>query len=357
MRVIEVPHIVALVESIGLETFLGELGDYIADDFRRWPEFDKSPRYASHSPGGVVELMPTADAQNFGFKYVNGHPKNYEKGLQTVVGFGVLADTTTGYPYLITEMTILTALRTAATSAMAARHLARASSEVMALIGLGAQSEFQATAFKSQLGIRKLRVYDIDSAATAKFLRNMEGKGFEIVVAQSAPEALQGADIVTTVTADKKQATILSDNMIGSGIHINAVGGDCPGKTELQAAILNRSSVFVEHTPQTRIEGEIQQMPDDFAVTELWKVVAGDEAGRTSDDQITLFDSVGFAIEDFSALRYVWDKSNDQRFHSVIDLLAGPEDPRNLFGLLSGTEDVTTQAVYRTAHPIPLAAA
>jgi ornithine cyclodeaminase len=354
MRVIEVPHLVALVESIGLETFLGELGGYIADDFKRWTEFDKSPRYASHSPGGVVELMPTADAQNFGFKYVNGHPKNYEHGLQTVVGFGVLADTTTGYPYLISEMTILTALRTAATSAMAAKHLAREGSEVMALIGLGAQSEFQATAFKSQLGIRKLRIYDIDAKATAKFLKNMQGKGFDITVAQSAPDALHGADIVTTVTADKKQATILSDNMIGSGIHINAVGGDCPGKTELQAAILSRASVFVEHTPQTRIEGEIQQMPEDFAVTELWQVITGDLPGRTHDDQITLFDSVGFAIEDFSALRYVWDKSADQRFHSVIDLLAGPKDPRDLFGLLSRSEEANPLPIYQS---LPLAAA
>jgi ornithine cyclodeaminase len=339
MRVVEVPHLIALVESIGLEQVLGDLGDYIAEDFRRWPEFDKSPRYASHCPGGVIELMPTADARNFGFKYVNGHPKNFEVGLQTVTGFGMLADTATGYPYLIAEMTILTALRTAATSALAAKHLARRDAQVMALIGLGAQSEFQAMAFKSQLGIRRLRVHDIDEKATAKFLKNMAQSGIEIVVAQSAPEALQGADIVTTVTADKRKATILSDNMIGSGIHMNAVGGDCPGKTELQAAILARANVFVEHTPQTRIEGEIQQMPADFPVTELWQVIAGEATGRTRDDQITLFDSVGFAIEDFAALRYVHDKSADARFHREIDLLAAPQDPRDLFGLLSGSAD------------------
>jgi len=349
MRVVEVPHLIALVESIGLETVLTELSAYLADDFSRWAEFDKSPRYASHCPGGVIELMPAADAYDFGFKYVNGHPQNYKVGLQTVIGFGVLADVLTGYPYLIAEMTILTALRTAATSALAAKHLARKDSQVMALIGLGAQSEFQAMAFKSQLGIKRLRVYDIDEDATVKFMSNMKNSGIDIIVCKSAPDALQGADIVTTVTADKRQNTILSDNMIGSGIHINAVGGDCPGKTELQAAILARSSVFVEHTPQTRIEGEIQQMPEDFPVTELWQVINGEATGRTDADQITLFDSVGFAIEDFSALRYVYDKTADERFHRVIDLLAAPQDPRNLFGLLSGTAATTQEPALAAA--------
>ena len=334
MRIVEVGHLVALIEEIGLETMLGELCGYLEDDFRRWEEFDKSPRYASHCPDGVIELMPTADREQFAFKYVNGHPANHRYGLQTVVGFGVLADIATGYPQMIAEMTILTALRTAATSVIAARHLAAPGVRTMAMIGLGAQSEFQAIAFASQLGIRHLQVYDIDPAATAKFQRNMADRNLTIEVAPTAPDALRGAGIVTTVTADKRRATILSDNMVGSGIHINAVGGDCPGKTELQAAILSRAKVFVEHTPQTRIEGEIQQMPADFPVTELWRVIAGQAPGRTHPDQITLFDSVGFAVEDFAALRYVYDRTADARFHRTADLIVSPDDPRDLFGLL-----------------------
>ena len=336
MRVVEVTHMIDMVQSNGLESVLEGLAAYIEEDFRRWPEFDKSPRYASHSRDGVIELMPTADTELFAFKFVNGHPANFRAGLQTVTGFGVLADTSTGYPRMIAEMTILTALRTAAMSAVAARHLARPDSRVMALVGLGPQSEFQAVAFASQLGIRRLRIYDIDPAATAKFVRNMQGRDISIEIAESAPEAVDGADIVTTVTTDKRCATILSDNMIGSGIHINAVGGDCPGKTELQPAILERARVFVEHTPQTRIEGEIQQMPADFPVTELWKVIRGEATGRTSREEITLFDSVGFAIEDFAALRYLADHTQDPRFHRIVDLLALPADPRDLFGLLSG---------------------
>src|SRR3546814_11648694 len=93
--------------------------------------------------------------------------------------------------------------------------------------------------------------------------------------------------------------------MVGAGIHINAIGGDCPGKTELHRDILARARTFVEFEPQTRIEGEIQQMGADYPVTEFWQVLRGDADGRDDASQITLFDSVGFAIEDFSALRYI----------------------------------------------------
>jgi ornithine cyclodeaminase len=143
-----------------------------------------------------------------------------------------------------------------------------------------------------------------------------------------------GAQIITTVTADKLNATILTDNMVGEGVHINAVGGDCPGKTELHRDILLRSGIFVEYPPQTRIEGEIQQLDADYPVTELWQVIAGQATGRKDAKQITLFDSVGFAIEDFSALRYVRSKLQETGFYDTLDMIADPDDPRDLFGML-----------------------
>jgi ornithine cyclodeaminase len=334
MQFIDVPTVVALVRDIGIETVLTEMASYIEADFARWPSFEKVPRLASHSPGGVIELMPTSDGELYALKYVNGHPGNTGKGLQTVTAFGVLANVHTGYPEMVAEMTLTTALRTAATSAVAARRLARNDARTMAIIGLGAQAEFQAHAFAALLGIRQLRLFDIDPRATAKFLSNMEGRGFEMRVAANAPEAAAAADIITTVTADKARNRILSDNMIGSGVHINAVGGDCPGKTELQEGILRRARVFVEFEPQTRIEGEIQQMESDFPVTELWEVISGLAAGRHHRDEITIFDSVGFAIEDFSALRYLRDKSRQAGLGIHLDLLPEPADPRDLFGIL-----------------------
>jgi ornithine cyclodeaminase len=331
---VSVDNMMKLVLTIGIERFLIELAGAIESDFRRWELFDKTPRLASHSADGVIELMPTSDKAIYGFKYVNGHPKNMRDGLQTVTAFGVLADVASGYPLLLTEMTILTALRTAATSALAARHLAPEGARTMALIGNGAQAEFQAIAFKALLGIDRLRLYDIDRTASEKCVRNLAGFGFDITVCHSTEEAVEGAQIVTTVTADKQYATILTDNMVGAGIHINAVGGDCPGKTELHADILRRSAIFTEYTPQTRIEGEIQQLPADHPVTELWQVIAGLAAGRRDARQITLFDSVGFAIEDFSALRYVNAQLSATGLYEELDLLADPDEPRDLFGML-----------------------
>lgn len=331
---VSVDHMMKLVLAIGVERFLTELAGFIEADFRRWELFDKTPRIASHSREGVIELMPTSDGAIYGFKYVNGHPKNTRTGRQTVTAFGVLADVATGYPVLLTEMTILTALRTAATSAVAAKYLAPKGARTMAVIGNGAQAEFQALAFKALLGIDKLRLYDIDRAASTKCLRNLDGLGFDITVCSTAEDALLGADIVTTVTADKQFATILTDNMVGAGLHINAVGGDCPGKTELAADILRRSDIFVEYPPQTRIEGEIQQLAPDHPVTELWQVMTGQAQGRREASQITLFDSVGFAIEDFSALRYLREKLIGTPFYDELDLLADPDEPRDLFGML-----------------------
>ena len=331
---VSVQNMMQLVHHIGIEQVLKDIAAEIEADFRRWPDFDKTPRIASHSDVGVIELMPTSDGETYGFKYVNGHPANMKNGLQTVTAFGLLADVATGYPVLLSEMTLLTALRTAATSAMAAKYLAPKSATTMALIGNGAQAEFQALAFKAICGLGEVRLYDIDPAATAKCARNLAGSGITVVPCATAEEAILGAQIITTVTADKNYATILTDNMVGSGVHINGVGGDCPGKTELHRDILLRASIFVEYPAQTRIEGEIQQLDTDHPVTELWQVMTGAATGRRSDREVTLFDSVGFAIEDFAALRYVRSKLAGTGLFTQLDMIADPDDPRDLFGML-----------------------
>ena len=336
---IGIADIQRIVGRIGPALFIEGLAAEIEADYQRWSEFDKSARHAIHSPGGVIELMPTSDGQMYSFKYVNGHPKNTALGLLTVTAFGVLADVETGYPLLLSELTVTTALRTAAMSALAARHMARPGSSVMALIGNGAQSEFQAIAFAHMLGVRELRLYDVDAAATAKLARNLKALGhshLQITLCSSAAEAVRGAHIVTTVTADKRNAVILTPEMIEPGMHINAVGGDCPGKTELHADILRRADarVVVEYEPQSRVEGEIQQMPADFAVTEFAQVLDSAAPGRASPDEVTIFDSVGFALEDYSALRYLYKLQQQGQPHQI-DLIPDLDNPKDLFGLLA----------------------
>jgi ornithine cyclodeaminase len=328
-----------LVHTLGVGEFIDRLAHEIEADYRRWDRFEKSARIASHSDHGVIELMPTSDGRHYGFKYVNGHPTNTQRGLLTVTAFGVLSDVATGYPLLLSELTLTTALRTAAMSALAARWLARPGSRSMALIGNGAQSEFQALAFHRLLGVQELRLYDVDPRATDKLLRNLaaqpELQGLRCVRAASTAEAVRGADIVTTITADKRNAVILTPEMIEPGMHLNAVGGDCPGKTELHPELLRRSDlrVVVEFEPQSRQEGEIQQMPASFAVTEFARIVAGQAAGRQSAADVTLFDSVGFALEDFAALRLLHTLVQEHpQFAPPLDLMPTLDDPKDLFG-------------------------
>ncbi len=330
--------VASIVNRTGLATTLKGMAAYIRADFLRWQSFDKSARLAAHSQDGVIELMPIADTDTFTFKYVNGHPKNTAVGLPTVMAFGVLADVASGFPLLISELTLTTAMRTAATSAVAARALARPDSRVMALIGNGAQSEFQALAFHHLVGIEEIRLFDVDSHATAKLLRNLQDNpdaaGLRLVVCASTAEAVRGADIVTTVTADKTNATIITPDMLAPGMHINGVGGDCPGKTEIHSDVLRAAKVFVEYEPQTRVEGDLQQMDASFCVTELWQVLSGQQTGRDSAAQITFFDSVGFAMEDFSALRYVHDLAQSLHLGANIPLIPELTDPKDLYQLI-----------------------
>jgi ornithine cyclodeaminase len=323
-----------LVTELGLATALAGVADYITADFLRWQDFDKSARVANHSVDGVIELMPISDATTYAFKYVNGHPKNTHIGLSTVMAFGVLADVATGIPTLLSELTLTTALRTAAMSVVAARALARPDSRRMALIGNGAQSEFQALAFHHLLGIAEIRLYDTDRAATAKLMRNLQHTALRLIPCASIADAVRGSDIVTTVTADKTNATILTPGLIEPGMHINGVGGDCPGKTELHPDVLRGASVFVEYEPQTRVEGDLQHLPADFAVTELWQVLSGKAMGRSSDSQVTLFDSVGFALEDYSALRFMRDSARALGLGQGLSLIPELANPKDLFSLV-----------------------
>ena len=276
-RFVDVPTMSRLVQEIGVARFIGELADAIRADFLRWPEFDKTARVASHSPIGVIELMPVSDAKRYAFKYVNGHPGNPARGLSTVMAFGVLAEVETGYPLLLSELT-------AGHRAAHRRHLAdggaRAGAARRAPHGADRQRRAErvpGAGLPRHLGIDEIAVFDVDPRATDKLMRNLAA--YPVAAAAVAPhsiaEAVRGADIVTTLTADKADATILTPEMIEPGMHINAVGGDCPGKTELHADVLRGARVFVEYEPQTRIEGDIQQMPADFPVVELWRVLAG----------------------------------------------------------------------------------
>lgn len=345
-------RVAEIINKRGIGACITGVASYINQDFLRWNSFDKCARVANHSDVGVIELMPIADDKSYAFKYVNGHPSNYRFNLPTVMAFGVLADVETGVPELVSELTLTTAIRTAAMSAVAARALARDNCKTMAIIGNGAQSDFQALAFHHLLGVETFHLYDIDSAATDKLEANLSKMGLQTKRFNSTKEAVKGVDIITTVTADKTNATIITADMIEPGMHINGVGGDCPGKTELHADVLRMGPVFCEFEPQSRIEGDMQQMPADFPVTELWTVLSGKVVGRSNADQVTIFDSVGFALEDYSALRFMRDVAIELGMSETLSLIPAMENPKNLFGFI-GDNANSTPAVVTPSRALP----
>ncbi|EMB26129.1 ornithine cyclodeaminase [Treponema denticola] len=334
-KYIDLPTMAKYLKSVGAETVIKRLVPYLEEDYKRWNDFDKVPRMAHHSPVGVIELMPIGDSKTYSFKYVNGHPENPKHNFLTVMAIGVLAEVCTGFPLLLSELTLTTAVRTAATSVMAAKYLAKPNPKKMALIGNGCQSEFQALGFHHILGVEEIYCYDVDPAATDKLMDNLKDvKGLKLIKCGSTKEACKGVDIITTITADKKNAIIITPDMVEPGMHMNAVGGDCPGKTELDSKVLFMGDVYVEFEPQSRIEGEIQHMEDNFKVTEIWNVIKTGKPINRKPDEITIFDSVGFALEDFSILRLMYDIAKDENVGIPQELVPVLKNPKNLYGML-----------------------
>ena len=334
MLVIDINDIKIILQKVGLKFFLKKLINQLKNDFSNWEDFEKVPRSASHSTKGVIELMPISNKELYSYKYVNGHPKNPILNKPTVMAMGALSQVNTGEPILLSEMTILTALRTAAISTVAGIYLAKEDSCVLTLIGTGAQSEFQSLAFSTYFNIKTIKYFDVDEIAMNKFEKNMAQYDFELIRCKNSYEAVKNADIITTITADKTNQTILTTDMLHKGIFINGVGGDCPGKTELQKEILENAKVVVEYLPQTKLEGEIQQTGEEVVYCELYELIKGEKKGRENSDEITVFDSVGFALEDFSVLKLVYDLAQEYNIGNEIDLIANQNDPKNLFSLI-----------------------
>ena len=333
-KLVTIHDIQAIIGKVGILDFFRQLIDRLESDYARWDDFYKSPRHAIHYPHGVMELMPTSDDDYYTYKFVNGHPNNPIDNKMTVVALGMLAEVKNGYPLMLSEMTLLTALRTAATSALAAKFMAKSQSETLAMIGTGSQAEFQTLAMKAIFPIKTVRYFDIDTAAMEKFAANMAEYDIKLMPCKSAEETVSGCDIITTATADKKASRILQQAWIQPGMHINGVGGDCPGKTELDPALLSKAKIVIEFLPQTKVEGEIQNTGNNAIYAEMWELASKQKPGRENDEEITIFDSVGFALEDYSVLRLIYDLAKQQHVGESINMIPSLSNPKDLFLLL-----------------------
>lgn len=334
MLVLEIEDIKKLISKVGYKEFYLELIKTLEEDYSNWESFDKIPRVATHVDGGVIELMPISNDKLYSFKYVNGHPKNPSQNKMTVMATGQLSLIATGEPLMFTEMTLLTAFRTAANSAMAAKYLAKKDSKVLALIGTGTQSEFQYLAFSYIFDLEEVRYYDVDPKAMEKFAKNMAEYDIKITACKDSYDAVKNADIITTCTADKRYQTVLTKDMIKKDVYINGIGGDCPGKTEIAKEIVESATVVVEFLEQAKIEGDIQQMPDDFTCTEIYEVIRGEKKLNVETDGTILFDSIGFALEDYSVLRLIYDLAKKNSVGKEMNFIPELDDVKNLFSLL-----------------------
>ncbi len=333
-----VSDIAKLLRQVGLERFFQHLLEQLEKDFLRWSDFDKRPRIATHLPQGVIELMPTSDDSHYAFKFVNGHPNNIAHNKLTVAAFGAIASTETGYPSLISEMTVLTAIRTAAASALASKYLAQDNANRFGIIGTGAQSEFQVLAHYFSLGTREIFYFDTDSKAMKKFANNLSTYDLVLKPCDSAKSVVTQSQIVTSSTANKRRNTIIESDWVQPGTHINAIGGDCPGKTELDGDLLHHNKIVVEYTEQTKIEGEIQAISTNSGIyAELWELICKNKPARESTQEITIFDSVGFAIEDYSILKVVDSLAEQHQVGHLLDMLPKLSDPKDLYSLITAS--------------------
>ncbi len=340
MKFISVESLTQLLQHHGFENYLRDLMRVLKHDFGRWQSFIKMPRPAMHVPGGVLELMPICDNERYyTFKYVNCHPKNPLIGQQTVVATGQLSRIDTGYPLMFSEMTVLTALRTAATSALITDLMARKDAHVLALIGTGAQSEFQVRGLQLVRDIREVRYFDIDPKAMDKFEGNMINQSIKLARCENAKEATIGANIITVCTACKAHVDVIKNEWVTAGVHINALGGDTVGKTELELSILPRCRIVVEYFEQSFIEGETQrlsrEMAEKLVYAQAQELVNGSKKGRENDEEITLFDSVGIALEDYSALRLTYELAEKYRIGDEYNFTPVLKDPKNLISVVS----------------------
>lgn len=260
---------------------------------------------------GDLRAMPAYIEGSAGLKWVNSHPSNKLKGLPTVMAILIYNDPETGFPLAVMDATYLTNMRTGAAGGIAAKHLARDDSSVIGFIGCGTQAKTQLLALKEVFEIEEVRCYDIDPKAVDSFTQFTSSFGIDA----RRCDAKGTCDCDILVTSTPSREPIVSFDWIKPGTHINAIGADAPGKQELDPEILKRGKIVVDDYQQAFHSGEVN-VPlksgiinrDDIHAT-LGEIIAGLKRGRESEDEITVFDSTGLAIQDIAAASIVYRKA------------------------------------------------
>ncbi|MFZ7137461.1 MAG: alanine dehydrogenase [archaeon] len=261
-------------------------------------------------------------------KVVNSHPENRKHNLPTVMATIILVDPKTGAPSAIMGGTWITALRTGAAGAVAAKYLANPNPKTVGLVGAGAQARTQLMGLQIVFdSIKQVRVWDINPKASINYVEEMRQKypQLEICAVKNIKEAVQEADIIVTTTPSRKP--LVSAGWVKAGTHINCIGADAPGKQELDPNILLKSKIVVDDWEQGIHGGEINVAFSKGVLTkdDIWgdicEIVAELKQGRTSSEEITVFTSTGLAIQDAATANVVYQKALTEKVGKEIDLL------------------------------------
>lgn len=261
---------------------------------------------------GLIGLMPahrSASPAAFGLKAINMIPGNPERGLDAHQGAVLLSDGETGELLAVVNASPITAIRTAAVSAVATRALAREDARELAIIGAGVQARSHLRAMAAVRPFERARIWS-RTAAHAERLATEAGAPFPLEVAESAEAAVRNADVIVTATSAPEP--VLRREWLAEGAHVNAVGSSIPTTRELDSETVAAASLFVDRRESTENESGDYLMPlqegaigPEHIRAELGDVLVGAAPGRTSAGELTVFKSLGIAIEDLAAAEYV----------------------------------------------------
>lgn len=295
------------------------------------------------NPIGLVEWMPIHQVgEKVTIKVVGYHPTSPARfDLPTIVSTLSSYDTKTGHLEAMVDATFLTSVRTGAASAIASQWLADPASKVLGIVGCGAQAVTQIHAISRCFDLEEVLIFDTDESSAIS-LRNRVSflnDSVEVSVAQ-LDEIARRSDILCAATSVEPGAGPVVDlSMSKSSLHVNAVGSDFPGKTELSVDFLKRSFVCPDFSPQAAVEGECQQLaPSEFAVT------ITDIAKQASDyveqqKMTTVFDSTGWALEDWVAMELIVEKAQELGVGEQIEIECLSKDPLDPYEFLDFRDD------------------
>jgi len=294
----------------------------VEEAFRAWGQGKgyMPPKAYLTLADGDFRAMPAALPGCAGIKWVNVHPNNRQLNLPTVMAVIILNDPKTGYPLAVMNGTEITAYRTGASAAIAAKYLARPDSHTLGIVGAGRQAHTQILAHAQLFDIRRINVFDVSKAAIERLIAAFP----DYSIRESLLPEAAASDIVCTLTPSR--TPLIKRHWINAGTHINAVGADAPGKEELEPSILKKATVIVDDIEQASNGGEINVPVSTgaFAIDEIYatlaELVVGKKKGRMDSKQITVFDSTGVAIEDISVAKYIYDKAQEIGGYPSVDL-------------------------------------